>query len=223
MLQFQVCVHTSSPSTSLTSVARLCVCVQTWWSWMSFMSFQNFPGIPPCIWPCVILFWPPGTETARLTVDICLQWPRIQTQLVLYLNFLGFVNKFFPLKEVLTPQKCAQHVIVRGLVRVRCVQEMERVLNFMTRKGLINTGVLAVKQPLLPERYCSVSILIRSGIRLSFICWRCTLLQLVVIFAEECCRHWCRGVRAGCCTAAPKLWHSGESRDHKMFSWPHAS
>lgn len=66
---------------------------------------------------------------------------------------------FFFLKEVLTAQKCAQHIIVRGLVRVRCVQEMERVLNFMTRKGLINTGVLAVKWPLLQERYHSVSVL----------------------------------------------------------------
>uniref|UniRef100_A0A7N8XS08 [histone-H3]-N(6),N(6)-dimethyl-L-lysine(4) FAD-dependent demethylase n=1 Tax=Mastacembelus armatus TaxID=205130 RepID=A0A7N8XS08_9TELE len=47
-------------------------------------------------------------------------------------------------KEVLTSQKCALHIIVRGLVRVRCVQELDRVLNFMTRKGLINTGVLAV-------------------------------------------------------------------------------
>uniref|UniRef100_A0A8C4F6C0 CW-type domain-containing protein n=1 Tax=Dicentrarchus labrax TaxID=13489 RepID=A0A8C4F6C0_DICLA len=54
--------------------------------------------------------------------------------------------------EVLTSQKCALHIIVRGLVRVRCVQEMDRVLHFMTRKGLINTGVLAVKRPLLPER-----------------------------------------------------------------------
>lgn len=64
----------------------------------------------------------------------------------------------FFLKEVLTAQKCALHIIVRGLVRVRCVQEMDRVLHFMTRKGLINTGVLAVKRPLLPERYCSVSV-----------------------------------------------------------------
>lgn len=66
----------------------------------------------------------------------------------------------FPLflKELLTSQKCAMHIIVRGLVRVRCVQEMDRVLHFMIRKGLINTGVLAVKQPLLPERHSSVSV-----------------------------------------------------------------
>uniref|UniRef100_A0A3Q1EZ62 [histone-H3]-N(6),N(6)-dimethyl-L-lysine(4) FAD-dependent demethylase n=1 Tax=Acanthochromis polyacanthus TaxID=80966 RepID=A0A3Q1EZ62_9TELE len=63
-------------------------------------------------------------------------------------------------KEVLTSQKCALHIIVRGLVRVRCVQEMDRVLYFMTRKGLINTGVLAVKRPLLPERYRSKNVIV---------------------------------------------------------------
>uniref|UniRef100_A0A3B4WVH5 Lysine demethylase 1B n=1 Tax=Seriola lalandi dorsalis TaxID=1841481 RepID=A0A3B4WVH5_SERLL len=62
--------------------------------------------------------------------------------------------------EMLTSQKCALHIIVRGLVRVRCVQEMDRVLNFMTRKGLINTGVLSVKQPLLPERYRSKNVIV---------------------------------------------------------------
>uniref|UniRef100_A0A4W6DTZ3 Lysine demethylase 1B n=1 Tax=Lates calcarifer TaxID=8187 RepID=A0A4W6DTZ3_LATCA len=62
--------------------------------------------------------------------------------------------------EMLTSQKCALHIIVRGLVRVRCVQEMDRVLNFMTRKGLINTGVLAVKRPLLPERYHSKNVIV---------------------------------------------------------------
>ncbi|XP_061903318.1 lysine-specific histone demethylase 2 isoform X1 [Entelurus aequoreus] len=63
-------------------------------------------------------------------------------------------------KEVLTAQKCALHIIVRGLVRVRCVQEMERVLQFMTRKGLINTGVLAVQRPLLPERHRSKNVVV---------------------------------------------------------------
>lgn len=67
---------------------------------------------------------------------------------------------FLLLQEVLTAEKCAQHIVVRGLVRVRCVQELDRVLHFMTRKGLINTGVLAAKQPLLPERFCSVRTLI---------------------------------------------------------------
>ncbi|XP_061112214.1 lysine-specific histone demethylase 2 isoform X2 [Conger conger] len=63
-------------------------------------------------------------------------------------------------KEVLTPQKCAPHIIVRGLVRVRCVQEVDRVLYFMTRKGLINTGVLSVKEPLLPSHYHNKKVVI---------------------------------------------------------------
>ena len=67
---------------------------------------------------------------------------------------------FFPLlQEALTPQKCIHHIIVRGLVRIRCVQEMERILYFMTRKGLINTGILSVStdQYLLPKEYHNVS------------------------------------------------------------------
>ncbi|KAM9776107.1 lysine-specific histone demethylase 2 isoform 3-T3 [Syngnathus typhle] len=63
-------------------------------------------------------------------------------------------------KEVLTVQKCVLHVVVRGLVRVSCVQEMERVLHFMTRKGLINTGVLAVQRPLLPEKYRAENVIV---------------------------------------------------------------
>lgn len=49
--------------------------------------------------------------------------------------------------------------MVRGLVRIRCVQEMERILYFMTRKGLINTGILSVSpdQYLLPKEYHNVS------------------------------------------------------------------
>ncbi|NWS40863.1 KDM1B demethylase, partial [Probosciger aterrimus] len=62
-------------------------------------------------------------------------------------------------KEALTPQKCIHHIIVRGLVRIRCVHEMERILYFMTRKGLINTGILSVSpdQYLLPKEYHNVS------------------------------------------------------------------
>uniref|UniRef100_A0A8D1FSV2 [histone-H3]-N(6),N(6)-dimethyl-L-lysine(4) FAD-dependent demethylase n=1 Tax=Sus scrofa TaxID=9823 RepID=A0A8D1FSV2_PIG len=65
-------------------------------------------------------------------------------------------------KEALTPQKCIPHIIVRGLVRIRCVQEVERILYFMTRKGLINTGVLSVgpDQHLLPKDYHNKSVII---------------------------------------------------------------
>ncbi|XP_051826591.1 lysine-specific histone demethylase 2 isoform X3 [Antechinus flavipes] len=65
-------------------------------------------------------------------------------------------------KEALTPQKCTHHIIVRGLVRIRCVQEAERILYFMTRKGLINTGVLSVSpdRHLLPKDYHNKSVII---------------------------------------------------------------
>ncbi|KAH0617900.1 hypothetical protein JD844_016619 [Phrynosoma platyrhinos] len=65
-------------------------------------------------------------------------------------------------KEPLTPQKCTHNIIVRGLVRIRCVRETERILHFMTRKGLINTGVLAVSpdQPLLPKDYRNKSVIV---------------------------------------------------------------
>ncbi|MEJ1284758.1 lysine (K)-specific demethylase 1B [Cricetulus griseus] len=64
-------------------------------------------------------------------------------------------------KEALTLQKCIPQIIVRGLVRIRCIQEVERILYFMTRKGLINTGVLTVGagQHLLPKQYHNVTVL----------------------------------------------------------------
>uniref|UniRef100_A0A4W3HST3 Lysine demethylase 1B n=1 Tax=Callorhinchus milii TaxID=7868 RepID=A0A4W3HST3_CALMI len=64
--------------------------------------------------------------------------------------------------EVLSAQKCAYHIIVRGLVRICCVQEMEKILHFVTRKGLINTGILAVNcdQPLLPTYYHKKSVIV---------------------------------------------------------------
>uniref|UniRef100_A0A8C5VI13 Lysine demethylase 1B n=1 Tax=Microcebus murinus TaxID=30608 RepID=A0A8C5VI13_MICMU len=64
--------------------------------------------------------------------------------------------------EALTPQKCIPHIMVRGLVRIRCVQEVERILYFMTRKGLINTGVLSVgaDQYLLPKDYHNKSVIV---------------------------------------------------------------
>ncbi|XP_054237763.1 lysine-specific histone demethylase 2 isoform X2 [Indicator indicator] len=64
--------------------------------------------------------------------------------------------------EALTPQKCIHHIIVRGLVRIRCVQETERILYFMSRKGLINTGILSVSPDhyLLPKEYHNKSVII---------------------------------------------------------------
>ncbi|PIK55285.1 putative lysine-specific histone demethylase 1B [Apostichopus japonicus] len=45
-------------------------------------------------------------------------------------------------KEFLTESKCAQYLLVRGLVRISCSNLLESVLVFLTRKGLVNTGLL---------------------------------------------------------------------------------
>lgn len=91
---------------------------------------------------------------------------------------------------------------------------MDRVLQFMTRKGLINTGVLAVKRPLLPERYSAVSFLIitsswhNSAHHISLV-KRYSFRLHFIIFTEECHHHRCRCFRSGCCTTAAELRHPG--------------
>ncbi|KAJ6664513.1 hypothetical protein lerEdw1_007170 [Lerista edwardsae] len=90
-------------------------------------------------------------------------------------------------KEPLTPQKCTHHIIVRGLVRIRCVRETERILHFMTRKGLINTGILSVNpdQPLLPKDYHSVGILRVDSI----------VIKLVMDISDGTRGKWAKGER----------------------------
>lgn len=45
-------------------------------------------------------------------------------------------------QEFLTPEKCAQHIIIRGLVRVLMVSEVRRILYFLSKKGFVNHGIL---------------------------------------------------------------------------------
>ena len=46
-------------------------------------------------------------------------------------------------QEFLTPEKCAQHIIVRGLVRVLMVSEVGRILYFLSKQGFVNHGILS--------------------------------------------------------------------------------
>ncbi|XP_048059434.1 lysine-specific histone demethylase 1B isoform X2 [Megalobrama amblycephala] len=96
-----------------------------------------------------------------MELDELYEFPEFSRDPTMYLALRNLVLAAWhrDCKEVLTPQKCAPHVIVRGLVRIRCVQELERVLYFMTRKGLINTGALQIKWPLLPESQHNVVVL----------------------------------------------------------------
>ncbi|CAL8298829.1 unnamed protein product [Lota lota] len=123
------------------------------------------PGLSPYFQP----FYQPNECGKALCVrpdmmelDELYEFPEFSRDPTMYLALRNLILAAWhrDCKEVLTPQKCAPHIIVRGLVRVRCVQEMDRVLHFMTRKGLINTGVLAVSQPLLPERYRSKNVIV---------------------------------------------------------------
>uniref|UniRef100_A0A667XLQ7 [histone-H3]-N(6),N(6)-dimethyl-L-lysine(4) FAD-dependent demethylase n=1 Tax=Myripristis murdjan TaxID=586833 RepID=A0A667XLQ7_9TELE len=126
---------------------------------------SSVPGLCPYFQP----FYQPNECGKALCVrpdmmelDELYEFPEFSRDPTMYLALRNLILASWhrDCKEVLTPQKCAPHVIVRGLVRVRCVQEMDRVLHFMTRKGLINTGVLAVKQPLLPEKHRSKNVIV---------------------------------------------------------------
>nr|XP_044992336.1 lysine-specific histone demethylase 1B isoform X3 [Jaculus jaculus] len=99
-----------------------------------------------------------------MELDELYEFPEYSRDPTMYLALRNLVLALWytNCKEALTPQKCVPHIIVRGLVRIRCVQEVERILFFMTRKGLINTGVLTVGagQYLLPKDYHSKSVII---------------------------------------------------------------
>ncbi|KAK5602237.1 Lysine-specific histone demethylase 1B [Crenichthys baileyi] len=125
----------------------------------------HIPGLCPYFQP----FYQPNECGKALCVrpdmmelDELYEFPEFSRDPTMYLALRNLILASWHknCQEVLTAEKCAQHIIVRGLVRVCCVQELDRVLHFMTRKGLVNTGVLEVKQPLLPEKYCSKKVII---------------------------------------------------------------
>ncbi|MBN3314364.1 KDM1B demethylase, partial [Atractosteus spatula] len=125
-----------------------------------------------------------------MELDELYEFPEYSRDPTMYLALRNLILAFWyrDCKEVLTPQKCAPHIIVRGLVRVRCVQEMERILYFMTRKGLINMGILSVKEPLLPEQYCKKKVIV-IGAGASGLAAACQLqnfgMQVVVLEARD--------------------------------------
>ncbi|XP_072304213.1 lysine-specific histone demethylase 2 [Eucyclogobius newberryi] len=125
----------------------------------------QIPGLCPYFQP----FYQPNECGKALCVrpdmmelDELYEFPEFSRDPTLYLALRNLILASWHrnCKEVLTSEKCALHVIVRGLVRIRCVEEMDRVLHFMTRKGLINTGVLSVSRPLLPETHRSKNVII---------------------------------------------------------------
>ncbi|CAL9690747.1 unnamed protein product [Knipowitschia caucasica] len=125
----------------------------------------QIPGLCPYFQP----FYQPNECGKALCVrpdmmelDELYEFPEFSRDPTMYLALRNLILALWHrnCKEVLTSEKCALHVIVRGLVRIRCVQEMDRVLQFMTRKGLINTGALSVSRPLLPETHRAKNVII---------------------------------------------------------------
>ncbi|KAM9165047.1 lysine-specific histone demethylase 2 isoform 2-T2 [Pangshura tecta] len=99
-----------------------------------------------------------------MELDELYEFPEYSRDPTMYLALRNLILSLWytNCKEALTPHKCTHRIIVRGLVRIRCVQEMERILYFMSRKGLINTGILSVSpdQHLLPKEYHNKSVII---------------------------------------------------------------
>ncbi|XP_069814050.1 lysine-specific histone demethylase 2 isoform X2 [Dendropsophus ebraccatus] len=99
-----------------------------------------------------------------MELDELYEFPEYSRDPTMYLAMRNLILALWHIncKEVLTAQTCAHHIMVRGLVRIRCVQEVERILYFITRKGLVNTGVLSVSpgQFLLPKEYHNKSVII---------------------------------------------------------------
>ncbi|KAM9750985.1 LOW QUALITY PROTEIN: lysine-specific histone demethylase 2-like [Menidia menidia] len=128
----------------------------------------SVPGLCPYFQP----FYQPNECGKALCVrpdmmelDELYEFPEFSRDPTMYLALRNLILASWHRKctEVLTAQRCAQHIVVRGLVRVRCVQELDRVLRFMTRKGLINTGVLAVERPLLSEHARKAVVVVGAG------------------------------------------------------------
>ncbi|XP_037748995.1 lysine-specific histone demethylase 1B isoform X2 [Chelonia mydas] len=99
-----------------------------------------------------------------MELDELYEFPEYSRDPTMYLALRNLILSLWytNCKEALTPHRCTHRIIVRGLVRIRCVQEMERILYFMARKGLINTGILSVSpdQHLLPKEYHNKSVII---------------------------------------------------------------
>lgn len=90
-------------------------------------------------------------------------FPEFTRYPMVYLALRNLVLSLWMLnhKEFLTPEKCAHHIILRGLVRVLMVAEVRRVLFFLGKKGIVNHGILPDVPKTLPStQYSKVSVIV---------------------------------------------------------------
>eukprot|EP00057_Strongylocentrotus_purpuratus_P012839 XP_011667313.1 PREDICTED: lysine-specific histone demethylase 1B [Strongylocentrotus purpuratus] len=72
------------------------------------------------------------------------EFPEFEREQQMYLALRNLVLALWAqrCKEFLTAHICTQRLVVRGLVRIKCSEILEPIVAFLTRKGLINTGLL---------------------------------------------------------------------------------
>ncbi|KAJ1200991.1 hypothetical protein NDU88_004809 [Pleurodeles waltl] len=127
----------------------------------------HVPGMNPNFQP----FYQPNECGKALCVrpdvmelDELYEFPEYSRDPTMYLALRNLILALWHIKckEPLTRHKCAPHINVRGLVRIRCVQELDKILHFMTRKGLVNTGILSISpgEHLLPKDYHYKSVIV---------------------------------------------------------------
>ncbi|XP_014681007.1 PREDICTED: lysine-specific histone demethylase 1B-like isoform X2 [Priapulus caudatus] len=116
-------------------------------------------------------FYQPGEQGKALSVrpdimeyDEVHEFPEYVREQAMYLGIRNLVVSLWyrNCKEWLTPRRCAEHLICRGLVRLLCVEELKRVLEFLTRKGIVNIGLLSPPQDCaaIPRQYSNENVIV---------------------------------------------------------------
>ncbi|XP_022088783.1 lysine-specific histone demethylase 1B-like [Acanthaster planci] len=115
----------------------------------SYSGTSNIPvaGVSPYFQP----FYQPDEQGKAMCVrpdmmehDEIQEFPEFTKEQQMYLALRNLVIALWSTscKEFLTVEKCKHHLVVRGLIRIRCAQLLVPIIHFLSRKGLINTGLL---------------------------------------------------------------------------------
>ncbi|XP_078481098.1 lysine-specific histone demethylase 2 [Ciona intestinalis] len=105
-----------------------------------------------------------------MELDEAEEFPEYYKEQTVYLAIRNLIVSLWTLdpKRILTISNCCDHLILRGLTRVRlCSLDAVRILQFATRKGLINTGALQLprsvgnlKEGTLPKVYSNQKVVV---------------------------------------------------------------
>ncbi|KHJ43428.1 CW-type Zinc Finger [Trichuris suis] len=90
------------------------------------------------------------------------EFPEYKSDQTLYLSVRNLVIALWSInpKEWVTPEKCSQFLICRGLVRILLVHETDRILRYLTVKGLVNFGILPSPPEFFTRTASKLSVLI---------------------------------------------------------------